>query len=424
MFKKNNYLSPEIIEDYLFKTQLFSGVKILPFLVTLGRGIFCWPMVQALAQRRFLIFTMWVIIFIFLDFLDGALARLLNFSTSWGKYLDSFVDKTVYLIILAASYYYGILPHFLILIILGINIIQLFLTWVAVILKKRKKLPLTYLSGLSASVLLLSLFLKEPFSYLAYLLAVILSINHLYYYLKELFSKEFKRFKFKLIEKAQSVRKRIVEIKVIRTIFHYYSVKMERRKEIFESDAGIYTVANLITVGRIILIPLILYNYWLGETLIWIALLVIFLSSDFLDGSIARNLNQVSRWGKILDTVADKALFFAFLIVWLFEGILPAWLFGLLMIRIFLILLMASLVFFLTPKTLPIAFFSSASVVSLLFFLYGQSDFWLGLTVLLTWQLIVSYWYQGTVILLKSRKRRPLKKKIASVFWEILPPLP
>lgn len=83
-------------------------------------------------------------------------------------------------------------------------------------------------------------------------------------------------------------------------------------KSIFE---GCLTIPNLLSVLRIILIPVFAVLYYNGE--IWWSLFVIFISglSDFLDGKIARRFNQVSALGKMLDPLADKLTIFAIAIV-------------------------------------------------------------------------------------------------------------
>ena len=83
-------------------------------------------------------------------------------------------------------------------------------------------------------------------------------------------------------------------------------------KEIFD---GCLTIPNLISVIRILLIPVIAVLYYRGY--IWWSVFVIFISgiSDAVDGKIARKFNQVSNLGKMLDPIADKFTIFALAIV-------------------------------------------------------------------------------------------------------------
>ncbi len=86
----------------------------------------------------------------------------------------------------------------------------------------------------------------------------------------------------------------------------------ENVKGIFE---GALTVPNLMSVIRILLIPVFAVLYLKGY--IWWSVLVLAISgiSDFLDGKIARKFNQVSALGKMLDPIADKLTIFALAIV-------------------------------------------------------------------------------------------------------------
>ena len=79
------------------------------------------------------------------------------------------------------------------------------------------------------------------------------------------------------------------------------------------------TLPNIITLSRIGLIPVfvgLFYlqpNYLEGEPLAWInnslvAIYVLISSTDFLDGLLARKLNQISDLGTFLDPVADKLM--------------------------------------------------------------------------------------------------------------------
>ncbi|HHW46425.1 MAG TPA: CDP-alcohol phosphatidyltransferase family protein [Clostridiales bacterium] len=71
-----------------------------------------------------------------------------------------------------------------------------------------------------------------------------------------------------------------------------------------------FTIPNLLTVFRIILIPffVILYFNKRVENNYWYATGILVLSgfTDILDGIIARNFNMISNFGKVLDPIADK----------------------------------------------------------------------------------------------------------------------
>lgn len=69
---------------------------------------------------------------------------------------------------------------------------------------------------------------------------------------------------------------------------------------------NVWTIPNLLSFIRILLIPVFAVLFLKGE-LIW-AVVVVALSglSDLFDGKIARRFNQVSELGKILDPIADK----------------------------------------------------------------------------------------------------------------------
>jgi cardiolipin synthase (CMP-forming) len=82
-------------------------------------------------------------------------------------------------------------------------------------------------------------------------------------------------------------------------------------------------VPNLVTLSRIILIPLIIGLYylpyeWLAEhsrNLIATVVFVLAASTDWLDGYLARRLNQMSAFGAFLDPVADKLIVVGALVV-------------------------------------------------------------------------------------------------------------
>ena len=81
-----------------------------------------------------------------------------------------------------------------------------------------------------------------------------------------------------------------------------------------------WTIPTIMTWTRIIAIPLIVGVFYLDIAQTernWIAsaLFVIFAATDWLDGFLARKLNQTSAFGAFLDPVADKLMVAAALII-------------------------------------------------------------------------------------------------------------
>ena len=81
-----------------------------------------------------------------------------------------------------------------------------------------------------------------------------------------------------------------------------------------------FTIPTLLTWARIASIPLIIGVYYLGwdmatKNLVATAMFVLFAATDWLDGWLARKLNQTSAFGAFLDPVADKFLVCASLLI-------------------------------------------------------------------------------------------------------------
>ncbi len=97
-------------------------------------------------------------------------------------------------------------------------------------------------------------------------------------------------------------------------------------KRTFEVGTQIFTVPNLLSFARLILVPVFLVLVIAGEDLLALVVLVISSATDFLDGLLARSLNQVTRLGQLLDPAADRLFIFAALIGLAVRGIVPWWL--------------------------------------------------------------------------------------------------
>ncbi len=81
-----------------------------------------------------------------------------------------------------------------------------------------------------------------------------------------------------------------------------------------------FTIPTLLTWTRIVAIPLIVGVFYLWpdravSNLVATVMFVVFALTDWLDGYLARKLNQTSSFGAFLDPVADKFLVCASLLV-------------------------------------------------------------------------------------------------------------
>jgi CDP-diacylglycerol--glycerol-3-phosphate 3-phosphatidyltransferase len=84
---------------------------------------------------------------------------------------------------------------------------------------------------------------------------------------------------------------------------------------------------NLVTMGRVVLIPFVLFfidNYNPLRTFIAAMLWLVAAAGDFLDGYLARSRGQVSMLGKFLDPLADKLIVNAVLVYMVALGRVPA----------------------------------------------------------------------------------------------------
>ncbi len=78
----------------------------------------------------------------------------------------------------------------------------------------------------------------------------------------------------------------------------------------------LFNVPNLVTLSRIVLIPLIIGIYYLpsdwiglqGKNIFATTVFILAAVTDWLDGYLARRLNQMSAFGAFLDPVADKLI--------------------------------------------------------------------------------------------------------------------
>ncbi|MEE4303656.1 MAG: CDP-alcohol phosphatidyltransferase family protein [Wenzhouxiangella sp.] len=92
-------------------------------------------------------------------------------------------------------------------------------------------------------------------------------------------------------------------------------------------------IPNLLTIGRMVVVPPIVWLLLIGEYQWALALAVFAGVSDLLDGWLARRFSWQSRWGGIFDPLADKLLMMASYLTLGWLGELPWWLIGLVILR-------------------------------------------------------------------------------------------
>jgi cardiolipin synthase len=104
-------------------------------------------------------------------------------------------------------------------------------------------------------------------------------------------------------------------------------------------DTGerIWTIPNAISVARLIGVPVFLWLVLGVQTRAgdWWAVGLLMASgfSDWLDGKIARALNQQTRLGQLLDPAADRLYIVATIVALAVRGIIPWWLVAILAAR-------------------------------------------------------------------------------------------
>ncbi len=86
------------------------------------------------------------------------------------------------------------------------------------------------------------------------------------------------------------------------------------------------SIPNLITLARILTVPLVVWAISSGEMLIAFILFVAAGISDAIDGFLAKRFNMASEIGAYLDPIADKALIVSIYVSLGIAGAIPGWL--------------------------------------------------------------------------------------------------
>ena len=95
------------------------------------------------------------------------------------------------------------------------------------------------------------------------------------------------------------------------------------------------TLANKITIFRVLLIPVFLLLAYTGHMRWALAVFILASLSDMLDGYVARHFNQITNFGKFMDPLADKVLVMAAMCYFVQAGRMPGWALAVVLLREF-----------------------------------------------------------------------------------------
>ncbi|HET6151499.1 MAG TPA: CDP-alcohol phosphatidyltransferase family protein [Marmoricola sp.] len=132
--------------------------------------------------------------------------------------------------------------------------------------------------------------------------------------------------------------------------------------------AVVWTLPNAISLVRLLGVPLFLWLV-LGPKEDVLALIVLMISgiTDWLDGYLARRLNQTSRVGEILDPVVDRLYILAVVIGLAFRDIIPWWVAIILPARDAFLWLLVPFLRTRGYSALPVHFLGKAATFNLLY---------------------------------------------------------
>lgn len=189
------------------------------------------------------------------------------------------------------------------------------------------------------------------------------------------------------------------------------------------SQDRVWTVPNAISLARLLLVPVFAWLIAAGHDLAALAVLALAGFSDWLDGVLARRLDQSSRLGAMLDPAADRLYILVTLVMLAWREIVPWWLVVVLVGRD---LLLAALLPALARRgygPLPVHFVGKAGTFALLYafplLLLGEWAGAVGLVAgILGWAFacwgVGLYWLAGAVYirqavreLVRARREAP-----------------
>ncbi len=141
----------------------------------------------------------------------------------------------------------------------------------------------------------------------------------------------------------------------------------------------ILTIPNIISVVRLCCVPIFLYLLFGRDNRLAAAWLLAALgATDWVDGYIARRWNQVSKVGKILDPVADRALLLVGVVAIVVDGSVPVVVAVLALVREGLVAAATVVLAVMGARRIDVTWYGKAGTFALMFafplFLLGNAE--------------------------------------------------
>lgn len=181
----------------------------------------------------------------------------------------------------------------------------------------------------------------------------------------------------------------------------------------------ILTIPNLLSMLRLLLIPVFVWLLFGPEADLWaVAVLAVSGITDYLDGIVARRTGQVSRLGQVLDPLVDRITIAVTLVALALRDVIPWWLVAALAARELLLLGLLPMLRRRGLVALPVHYLGKAAT----FALFWGLPFVLAGTGTATWQSVIDvvgwafliwglalYWYAAALYVDQAlRVRRSL----------------
>ena len=95
------------------------------------------------------------------------------------------------------------------------------------------------------------------------------------------------------------------------------------KEKIQKLFTNVWNIPNVLTMIRLILIPVFVVLFFNNQKMAALAVFCFASFTDFLDGFLARKLNQITDFGKLFDPLSDKLMVLTVMVCQTFWGPLP-----------------------------------------------------------------------------------------------------